>query len=247
MDKMLYVSMTGASQNQMALQAHANNLANVSTSGFRKDLEQARSMPVFGETMPSRVYAMSERPGTDFMPAALQETGRDMDVAIEGDGWMAVQAPGGGEAYVRTSSLEVDALGMLRTASGFPVIGSNGPIAVPPSSKIEIGQDGSVSIRAQGQSSAVIAQVDRLKLVNPDQKQMEKGTDGLIHMKAGQAAPNANADTRVVSGFIEASNVNAAEEMTSVLALSRQFELHVKMMRTAEDDSAALAKVLQLS
>lgn len=247
MDKLLYVAMSGASQNEMAQRAHANNLANVSTSGFRKDLEQARSMQVFGESMPSRVYAMSERPATDFTPAALQETGRDLDVAIEGDGWMAVQAPDGGEAYVRTGSLEVDAVGILRTASGFPVLGNGGLISVPPATKVEIGQDGSISIRSQGQSSAVIAQVDRLKLVNPDQKQMEKGTDGLIHMKAGQPEPDVDANVRVASGFVEASNVNAAEEMTSILALSRQFELHIKMMRTAEDDSAALAKVLQFS
>jgi flagellar basal-body rod protein FlgF len=247
MDKLLYVAMTGASQNEMAQRAHANNLANVSTSGFRKDLEQARSMQVFGESMPSRVYAMSERPATDFTPAALQETGRDLDVAIEGDGWMAVQAPSGGEAYVRTGSLEVDAVGILRTASGFPVLGNGGLISVPPATSIEIGQDGSISIRSEGQSAAVIAQVDRLKLVNPDQRQMEKGSDGLIHLKAGQPAPEVDANVRVVSGFVEASNVNAAEEMTSILALSRQFELHIKMMRTAEDDSAALAKVLQLS
>lgn len=247
MDKMLYVAMTGASQNQLALRAHANNLANVSTSGFRKDLEQARSMQVFGESFPARVYAMSERPATDFTPAALQETGRDLDVAVEGDGWIAVQAPDGGEAYVRTGSLEVDALGVLRTSGGFPVLGNGGPIAVPPSTKIEIGQDGTVSIRGQGQTPVVLAEVDRLKLVNPDQKQMEKGTDGLIHMKPGQPEPPADATVRVASGFVEASNVNAAEEMTSILALSRQFELHVKMMRTAEDDAAAMAKVLQFS
>ncbi|MBB3105000.1 flagellar basal-body rod protein FlgF [Azomonas macrocytogenes] len=246
MDKMLYVAMSGASQNQMAMRAHANNLANVSTTGFRKDLEQARSMQVFGDTHPSRVYAMSERPATDFSAAALQETGRDLDVAIEGAGWIAVQSPDGGEAYVRTGSLEVDALGMLRTASGLPVLGNGGPIAVPPRTQIEIGQDGTVSIRAEGQSSAVIAQVDRLKLVNPDQQQMEKGSDGLIHLKKGQPVPLADASVRVVSGFVEASNVNAAQEMTSILSLSRQFELHIKMMRTAEDDAAAMAKVLQI-
>ncbi|TWI53566.1 flagellar basal-body rod protein FlgF [Pseudomonas duriflava] len=246
MDKLLYVAMTGATQNEMAQRAHANNLANVSTSGFRKDLEQARSMQVFGDTHPSRVYAMSERPATDFTPAALQETGNDMDVAIEGDGWIAVQAPSGGEAYVRTASLQIDSLGQLRTSSGFPVIGNGGPIAIPPQAKVEIGQDGTISIRALGENPRVLAEVDRIKLVNPDLKQMEKGTDGLIHTKDQQPAA-ADANVRVVSGFVEASNVNAAEEMTSVLALARQFELHIKMMRTAEDNAGAMAKVLQLS
>ncbi len=109
MDKMLYVAMTGASQNTLAQRAHANNLANISTSGFRRDFEQARSMPVFGESLPARAYAMSERPGTDFTPGSLQETGRDLDVAVEGQGWIAVQAADGSEAYVRTASLQIDA------------------------------------------------------------------------------------------------------------------------------------------
>ncbi len=103
---------------------------------------------------------------------------------------------------------------------------------------------GTISIQALGESPRVLAEVDRIKLVNPDTKQMEKGLDGLIHTKNNQpAAPDAN--VRVASGFVESSNVNAAEEMTSVLALARQFELHIKMMRSAEDNSAAMAKVLQ--
>ena len=246
MDKMLYVAMTGASQNTLAQRAHANNLANISTTGFRRDFEQARSMQVFGDSFPARVYAMSERPGTDFTPGTLQETGRDLDVAIDGDGWIAVQAPDGGEAYVRTGSLKIDALGMLRTAEGMPVLGNGGPIAIPPEEKIEVGADGTLSIRARGEDPNVVVTVDRLKLVNPDPAQLEKGTDGLIRMKDGQPV-EADALVRVTSGFLETSNVNAVAEMTSILALSRQFELHVKMMRTAEEDAAAVARVLQMS
>ena len=246
MDKMLYVSMTGAQNNTLALRAHANNLANVSTSGFRRDFEQARSMPLFGETYPARVFAMSERPATDFRPGALQETGRDMDVAIGGKGWIAVQAPDGSEAYVRTASLNIDALGVLRTGNGLPVMGNAGPIAVPPEQKVEIGQDGTISIRALGENPNVLAEVDRIKLVNPDPKSMEKGTDGLIRVK-GQPEVEADATVQVTSGFLEASNVNAVEEMTAILSLSRQFELSVKMMRTAEDNSSAMARVLQIS
>ncbi|MES2819772.1 MAG: flagellar basal body rod protein FlgF [Pseudomonadota bacterium] len=246
MDKMLYVSMTGASHNTLAQRAHANNLANISTNGFRRDFEQARSMPVFGETHPSRVYALSERPGTDFTPGALQETGRDLDVAVSGQGWLAVQTADGGEAYVRTASLQIDALGQLRTGNGLPVLGNAGPIAVPPEQKIEIGQDGTISIRALGEGPSVIAEVDRLKLVKPDLKQMEKGTDGLVRVK-GQGEQPADASVRMTSGFLETSNVNAVEEMTAILSLSRQFELQIKMMRTAEDNSAAMARVLQMS
>lgn len=246
MDKMLYVSMTGASQNTLAQRAHANNLANISTNGFRRDFEQARSMQVFGESFPSRVYAMSERPGTDFTPGTLQETGNGMDVAISGDGWLAVQAPDGGEAYVRTASLKIDALGQLRAGNGLPVMGNGGPIAVPPEQKVEIGQDGTITIRALGEAPNVLAEVDRLKLVNPDLKQMEKGADGMIRFK-GQGPVQADTNVRVTSGFLETSNVNAVEEMTAILSLSRQFELQVKMMRTAEDDASAMARVLQMS
>ncbi|UWG57542.1 flagellar basal body rod protein FlgF [Pseudomonas aeruginosa] len=237
MDKMLYVSMSGASQNTLAMRAHANNLANISTSGFRRDFEQARSMQVFGDSFPARVFAMSERPGTDFSHGSLQETGNELDIAIDGDGFVAVQAPDGSEAYVRTAGMHIDALG------------NGGPIAVPPEEKVEIGQDGTISIRALGENPNVVAVVDRIKLVNPNLKQMEKGTDGLLHYKPqpGEQAPLADANVKVVSGFLESSNVNAVEEMTAILSLSRQFELHVKMMRTAEDDSAAMARVLQIS
>ena len=244
-DKYLYVAMTGASQNALAQKAHANNLANISTNGFQRDLEQARSMPVFGDSFPARAFALSERPATDFTPGALVETGRDLDVAVAGDGWMAVQSPDGSEAYVRTASMNVDALGILRAGNGMPIMGNGGPIAVPPQQQIEVGEDGTISIRAMGEGPRVMAEVDRIKMVQPDLKNMTKGLDGMIHTKDGQPAV-ADANVRVVSGFLEASNVNAVDEMTSVLALAKQFELHIKMMNTAkEDDMHAILKAAE--
>ncbi len=189
MDKMLYVAMTGASQVSLAQRAHANNLANISTTGFRRDLEQARAMPVFGEVQPSRVFSMSERPATDFTAGALQETGRELDIAVQGDGWIAVQSPDGAEAYTRAGNLKIDALGMLRTAEGLPVLGNAGPIAVPPEEKVEIGEDGTISIRALGEAPNVQAEVDRIRLVNPDPAQMSKGLDGLMHVDGPPAKP----------------------------------------------------------
>ncbi|MNM54815.1 flagellar hook-basal body complex protein [Pseudomonas alkylphenolica] len=245
MDKMLYVAMTGASQNALAQKAHANNLANISTTGFQRDLEQARSMPVFGDSFPARAYAMTERPATDFSPGSMLETGRDLDVAVGGDGFIAVQAPDGSEAYVRTASMNIDALGVLRAANGMPIMGNGGPIAVPPEQKVEVGEDGTITIRAMGEGPEVMAEVDRIKMVNPDLKTITKGLDGLIHTTTGQPAP-ADANVKLVSGFLENSNVNAVEEMTSVLALSRQFELHVKMMTTAKEGDEAMARVLQI-
>ncbi len=246
MDKYLYVAMTGASQNALAQKAHANNLANISTNGFQRDLEQARSMPVFGDSFPARAFALSERPATDFTPGALVQTGRDLDVAVSGDGWLAVQAPDGSEAYARTASMNVDALGILRAGNGMPIMGNAGPIAVPPQQQIEVGEDGTISVRAMGEGPRVMAEVDRIKLVQPDLKNMTKGQDGLIHTVNGQPA-RADANVRVTSGFLEASNVNAVEEMTSVLALSKQFELHIKMMNTAKEDDQAMTRVLAMS
>lgn len=245
MDKYLYVAMTGASQNALAQKAHANNLANISTNGFQRDLEQARSMPVFGDSFPARAFALTERPATDFSPGAMIETGRDLDVAVS-DGWIAVQTPDGSEAYVRTASMNVDALGVLRAGNGMPIMGNGGPIAVPPEQKIEVGADGTISIRAMGEGPRVMAEVDRIKMVNPDPKNMTKGLDGTIHTRDGQPA-QADAGVKLTSGFLQASNVNAVEEMTAVLALSKQFELHIKMMNSAKEDDQAMTRVLQMS
>ncbi|WP_285258885.1 flagellar basal-body rod protein FlgF [Halopseudomonas bauzanensis] len=246
MDKSLFLSMSGASQNMLAQRAHANNLANVSTTGFRRDFEQARSMPVFGEGFATRAYAMTERPGTDMSSGTLQQTGRDLDVAIEGEGWIAVQAPDGGEAYTRAGNLKIDVFGILRTSGGLPVLGNAGPIALPPADKVEIGTDGTISFRAQGEAPNVLAEVDRIKLVKPDQVAMHKGEDGLMRMNDGQEQPADGAVT-LVTGFLEGSNVNAVEEMTAMLSLARQFELHIKMMRTAEENAQATNKLLQIS
>ncbi len=246
MDKSLFISMSGASQNMLAQRAHANNLANVSTTGFRRDFEQARSMPVFGETLPTRAYAMTERPGTDMSSGSMIETGRDMDLAVEGDGWIAVQAPDGTEAYTRAGSLNIDAFGLLRTSSGLQVLGNAGPIALPPADKVEVGQDGTITIRALGEAPNVLADVDRIKLVNPDPAELRKGEDGLMRVPGGLEQP-ADGFVRVATGFLESSNVNAVEEMTAMLSLARQFELHIKMMRTAEENSTTTNRLLQLS
>ncbi|SEK94461.1 flagellar basal-body rod protein FlgF [Atopomonas hussainii] len=246
MDRMLYVAMTGAQQNTLAQRAHANNLANVNTSGFRRDFEQARAMQVFGPGYPSRVMSMSERPGTDLQPGSLQETGRDLDIAISGKGWVAVQAPDGSEAYVRTASMIIDAVGMLRTGDGLPVMGNAGPVALPPEQKVEIGLDGTISIRGAGEAPSVVSEVERIKLVMPEDDQLEKGPDGLMRLKEGGELL-ADGAVRMTSGFLESSNVNAVEEMTSILSLSRQFELNVKMMRTAEDNARSMERVLQIS
>jgi flagellar basal-body rod protein FlgF len=244
MDRMLYVAMSGAKETLHAQAAVNNNMANANTPGFLADLQQFRSMPVFGAGYPTRVFAMSERPASDRSPGTLDHTGRDLDVAIKEGGWLAVQGADGREAYTRRGDLEVDPNGRLVTGGGLPVMGNNGPIALPPFEKIEIGSDGTISIRPQGGESNEIAEVDRIKLVKASNDELQKGDDGLMHSRNGNVLP-ADADARLASGSLVASNVDLVGEMVSMIELSRRFELQVKMMKTAEEAGAASATLLK--
>ncbi|MDY6829962.1 MAG: flagellar basal body rod protein FlgF [Pseudomonadota bacterium] len=245
MDRGLYVAMSGAGELMRAQAVHANNLANVNTVGFRADLAQSRAMPVFADALPSRAYAMTERPAVNQDTGVLVETGRPLDVAVAGDGWIAVLARDGSEAYTRAGDLQIDAFGMLTTATGQPVLGNAGPIAVPPSERIEMGADGTISVVPLGQPASGIAEIDRIKLVNPPATSLQKGVDGLLRL-AGGAPSEADAQVQLRSGFLEGSNVNAVNAMTEVISLARQFEMQVKLMKTFEDNAAQAARILQL-
>lgn len=248
MDKSLYIGMSGAKQNMLSQRAHANNLANVNTTGFKRDFAQARSMPVFGDYYPTRAYAMTERPGTDLAAGALMDTGRKLDVAVEGEGWLSIQNAQGQEVFSRSGSLQIDVNGLLRNANGDLVLGNGGPVALPPFDNVEVGADGTISIVPVGGPPDQLVVVDRLKLVNPPRDALEKGEDGYIRRKAGQALGGAepvDGNLRVATGFLESSNVNAVEEMIANLELSRQFEMQIKIMRTANDNSEAAARLLQ--
>lgn len=246
MDRALYISMSGAKENTLAQSVLANNLANLNTDGFHRDFVQARSVPVYAaDGHPTRAYALSERPATDFSLGPRRETGRDLDLVVEGQGWIAVQAPDGREALTRLGNLKITALGQLVTGNDLPVLGNDGPIALPPSQKIEIGTDGSISVRALGQTSEALAQVDRIKLVNPPQEMLGKGTDGLITHPGGPLP--ADASVRVATGFLEGSNVNAVEVMTEIISLARLFEIHVKMMHTIDQNTESASRILQIS
>lgn len=248
MDKALYIAMSGAKHNMRSQASHANNLANVNTQGFKADFEVARSMPVYyGEGLPTRAYALAEKPATDFKFGSMQQTGRDLDVAIKGEGFIAVQANDGVEAYTRAGSLHIDPVGILRTGNGLPVIGNGGPVAIPPSESIEIGLDGNITVVPLGQGPQAPVVVDRIKLVNPDLAGVTKREDGLFQLleEPEPLAPDAN--VRLVSGFLEGSNVNAVSEMTSILSLSRQYEMQVKVMSTAKEMSESSSRLLQMN
>ena len=246
MDKLIYTAMSGAKETNFAQAVHANNLANLTTTGFRADFAQARSMQAFGGSFPSRVFSLTENPGTDFSQGSLKQTGRELDVAVAGEGFITVEGPDGNEAYTRAGDLYVDEVGNLKTGTGIPVLGDGGPIVLPPFEKIEIGADGTISIRGQGQSPEALNQVGRIKLVNPDITLISKGKDGLFRRQDGLIEAPA-AEVRIQSGFLETSNVNAVLAMTSILELSRQFEIQVKMIRTAEENDETAARLLQVN
>lgn len=246
MDRAIYTSMTGAKHNAIAQTVHANNLANVATDGFRRDYVAARSMGVwYGDGFPTRAHALAERPATDFSIGTLRETGRGLDVAVRGRGWISVRAPDGAEAYTRAGNLQLTALGQLVTGNGLPVIGNGGPIVLPPSASIAIGTDGSITVRALGQGPEALAQLDRIRLVNPPDEALEKRTDGLAYLRSGERAP-VDATVRVASGFLESSNVNPVEALTELLGLARQYEVQVRLMKTVDDNAEAAARLLQI-
>jgi len=246
MDRMLYVAMTGAQQALVAMASGSHNLANVSTTGFRADLSQFRAMPAFGEGYPSRVYAMNERPGIDFAPGAVQMTGRDLDVAVKGEGFIAVQAPDGGEAYTRAGDLRVSSAGLVETGAGHPVLGNGGPIALPPADKIEIGSDGTISFRPLGGDARALAVIDRIRLVNPPLEALVKDENGLLRLGDGATA-EPDAAVKLASGALETSNVNAVDALVDMIALARRFETQVRLMRVAEDNDAAAAELLRIT
>lgn len=246
MDRLLYIAMSGASEIMHAQTVNTHNLANANTTGFRADLETFKSLPVSGPGFPSRVYSLAENAAVDFAPGALISTGRDLDVAINGEGWIAVQAVDGSEGYTRAGDLRVDTNGLLTTGAGRPVLGNAGPIAVPPFEKLEIGIDGTLSIQPIGQSPNTLAVVDRIKLVNPEVVNLVKGSDGLIRNEQGEAvAPDAS--VRLSAGRLESSNVNSVEAMVNMIQLARQFEMQVKMMATAEKNDEATAQLMRLA
>jgi flagellar basal-body rod protein FlgF len=258
MDKMLYIAMSGAKQNMQALAINANNLANAKTTGFKADLAQARTMQAFGEGQPTRVFSMTERASQNFDSGSLLTTGRPLDVAIKGDGWFAVQTPtlsnggagtlGGavqGEAYSRQGHLRLTEDGTLETSNGELVLGDNGPIVLPlPVSNIQISPDGTIMVQPEGAPSTVQEEIGRIKLVNPDVRMLEKGADGLFRRKDGQVELS-DATVQVQGGSLESSNVNPLSEMTDMIALQRQFEMHLKLMKTAEEVDASSAALLR--
>jgi flagellar basal-body rod protein FlgF len=246
MDKSLYVAMSGAKETMRAQAANNHNLANASTTGFKADLSAFQSRPVTGPGYASRVYATDSTTGWDNGVGAQEQTGNPLDVAIQGQGFIAVQDANGNEAYTRAGDLHVDPTGQLMTATGLQVMDDNGPLSIPPSTSVSVGGDGTISIVPLGQSPKTASNVGRIKLVNPPQDSVVRGSDGLFRTKDGQPAVS-DASVTVASGTVESSNVDLASCMVNMIELSRRFDMQIKALHTADEDGQASSKLLQSS
>lgn len=240
MERYIYTALSGAQHTLMAQQIRANNLANVNTTGFRADFERAGSYAVNGDGYQTRVLAEEQGAGTNFSAGTLTETGRDLDVAIRGEGLLAVETANGTEAYTRAGNLVVEIDGRL-TLNGRSVVGEGGEIVLPEFRDIDIGQDGTISITPPGGGAQM--EVGRIKLVKPDTAGLTKGTDGLIRLGSGARAETD--DTVVLaSRHLEGSNVNAVDELINTMSLNRTFELQVRLMKAADEQARTGNKLI---
>ncbi|MDP2004871.1 MAG: flagellar basal-body rod protein FlgF [Rubrivivax sp.] len=239
MDRLIYLAMSGAKATMQRQDTLANNLANVSTTGFRAELQAFRAVPVRGDGATTRVYALESTVGYDAQPGPMQSTGRPLDVAVQGKSWLAVQGLDGTEAYTRAGSLQVNGEGQLVTTAGLPVLGDGGPITLPANAAVEIAADGSITTTVAG---ARPQQSGKLKLVTPEAP-MQRGTDGLFRAADGAEVP-ADATARVQGSALEGSNVSAVETMVAMIAAARQFEQQMKALEGAEQREQGAAKLL---
>ena len=245
MDRVLYVVSSGARQIMHAQTVNTNNLANANTAGFQADIANFDALVLDGTGVDSRTYAVAENPGVSFEKGSIQSTGRDLDVAVNGDGWIAVQAPDGSEAYTRAGDLHVNINGQLLTGADHPVLGDGGPMVIPEFEKLEIGSDGTVSIRPIGQQPNVLAEVGRIKLVAPDPANLVKGSDGLLRTRDGVDAKASN-EVTLITGVLESSNVNSVQALVNMIDLARQFETTVKLMDTAKQMDEQSTRIMSL-
>jgi flagellar basal-body rod protein FlgF len=241
MDRVIYTSMTGAKHLLHRQETLAQNLANANTTGYRADVVALRAVPARGQEAGTRVFTVETTIGWDFAPGPMTATGRNLDVAIQGPGWLAVQTPDGAEAYTRAGSLQIGADGTLTLPNGLPVQGDGGPIAIPADAHVQIAPDGTVSVKTAGQ--VAVTTVGRLKLVNPPQEELIKGGDGLFRLRSGEAAET-DPNVRLAAGTLEGSNVNVVEAMIGMIAAARQFELQMKLLASAEQNEQKANTVL---
>ncbi len=246
MDRMIYTAMTGAKHILEQQATNSHNLANATSTGFRVQVDSFRAVPVVGPGLPTRTMVVDSTVAADFTPGAIQTTGRTLDIAVEGKGWLAVSRPDGSEAYTRNGAFELNENGMLQTATGMMVMGDGGPISIPPDASITIAKDGTISSVSKADTNAAVNIIGRLKLVNPPESSLVRGGDGLFQLQNGQPA-EADANVSIVSGALESSNVNVIDAMVNMISLARQFDTQMKLMQNAENNASKASQIFNLS
>ncbi|EXI76696.1 MAG TPA: flagellar basal-body rod protein FlgF [Candidatus Accumulibacter phosphatis] len=248
MDRLIYTAMSGAKQAFLQQAGVAQNLANTATVGYRAMENRFRAVPVLGAGQPTRAFTIDASVANAFEQGPLMTTGRSLDVALRGRGWIAVQAADGSEAYTRAGNLQTDANGVLQTSSGNLVLGEGGPITLPPDNNIAIAADGTVSgvPRAGAGAASSVNVVGRIKLANPPESDLVRGDDGLFRTRNAQPAP-ADESVRLEPGALEGSNVNSVDAMVRMISLARQFEMQVRMLQTAEANARAATTLLTMN
>jgi flagellar basal-body rod protein FlgF len=246
MDRGLYVAMTGAKQIMQAQAVNNNNIANASTTGFRADTVAFDSEPIYGPGYATRVNSVASDSGVDFSGGVPISSGRSLDIAMNGNGFIAVQGADGREGYTRAGDLHVTDSGALVTSAGEAVMSETGPVQVPPATSVTIGSDGTLSVVPLGLAASAQSQVDRIKLVNPKTKDLQKGPDGLLYLKAGGKSPTDESVT-VNSGVLESSNVNAAMSLVNMIELQRLYEFQIKSMNSADTNEQSAERMMLTS
>ena len=247
MDKLIYTSMTGASAAQERQAVLANNLANVSTTGFRAQLSTFRSVPVNGDGASTRVFAAeaTSTAGFDTTPGSAQKTERNLDAMAQGNAWFAVQGLDGTEAYSRNGAFEVNPQGTLINSFGQTVLSGDGaPVDVPPGAAITLAPDGTITSKVDGQPASVLA---RLKMVTPtDDDPIRRGPDGLFRSTSGNPLPP-DVNAKLQTGALESSNVSAIGTMVSMIEAARQFDHQSRLMTNAESMDKSASQLLSVN
>jgi flagellar basal-body rod protein FlgF len=236
--------MTGAKQIMQAQAVNNHNIANISTIGFRADAVSFDSEPIYGPGYATRVNAVAGDAGTDFSSGTMETTGRDLDIAVNGKGFITVRGTDGKEAYTRAGDLRVTPTGAVTTASGLSVLSESGPVVIPPSTQVSIGGDGTISVVPQGSQAFAVTQVDRIKLVNPATKDLQKGEDGLLRLKSGAKA-KIDESVTITSGVLESSNVNPALSLISMIELQRLYEFQIKSLNASDTNEQSAERLMQ--
>lgn len=244
MDHAIYTALGGANAALNRQAVTSNNLANATTNGFRAQITAYRAVPVNGPTTETRTLVVESTPGVDSTMGAINTTGRDLDVALPQDGWLAVELPNGGEGYTRNGNIEIDSEGQLRVR-GLPLMGDGGPLTVPPQSALTIATDGTITALGAGDEPSSLAQIGRIKLVTAEAKAFVHGDDGLFHTREGEVATlPADPDQRLMPGALESSNVSPVKSMVDMISTARNFDMHMKVISSVDNNERSANQLL---